>query len=399
MPNIFQKIGKKYNQAANVIRERNSYLDPDGRRDYVIYLYKHLLARKPSESEIKSLAESNNTNFEILQSLFQSKEYKALKKKKKTISKTVYLEDNEDSNAQSPLSSINFSRAYIVGENKPVTAEEAFCWYQRVAEELINQPIQQPISTDNGHQVIKTIENPAIPTLTIITSLYKGEDYIKTFLENITSQTIFEQCQLFIINANSPQNEYSIIKEYLAKFPNIKYLKLDKTIGIYEAWNLAIKQSESEFLTNANVDDLHRKDALELKVNALRENPETDVVYSDVFYSFLPNLPFEIAEKGGIKTNLPTANKFNLLSFNSPHNSPLWRRSLHETIGYFDPTYQSAGDHEFWLRAAFSGVLFMKISEPVVVYYQNPNGISTQKHSPGDIEGPATVERYRSLLS
>lgn len=67
-------------------------------------------------------------------------------------------------------------------------------------------------------------------------------------------------------------------------------------------------------------------------------------------------------------------------------------------IGYFDTTYKSAGDHEFWLRAAFSGVSFMKIPEPVVVYYQNPNGLSTQKDSPGNIEGPETVKRYRSLL-
>ena len=374
-------IRKKFNHIANIIRERNSFLDPDGRRDYVIYLYKHLLERKPSSSELNLLANSKVTNFEILQSLLSSKEYKKLKKKR-----------------TEPTNSNSFSRAYVVGEDKPVTIEEALSWYQKVAEELSNHSVEDSFSEISASQNVKGLEVPSNSILTIITSLYKGENYIKTFLENITSQTIFNQCLLFIIDANSPQDEYVIIKNYLDKYPNIKYLKLEKTIGIYEAWNLAIKNSDSEFLTNANVDDLHREDALELKVKALKDNPEADVVYSDVYYSFLPNLPFKIAKKGGIRTNLPTANKFNLLNFNSPHNSPLWRRSLHEMIGYFDPTYQSAGDHEFWLRAAFSGIFFMKIPEPVVVYYQNPNGVSTQKDSPGDIEGPATVKRYQALL-
>ena len=381
MPNIFKRIRKKLNHIANIIRERNSFLDPDGRRDYVIYLYKHLFERKPSASELNLLANSRITNFEILQSLFSSQEYKTLKRKRT---------DSTDSPS--------FSRASIVGKDKPVTVEEALSWYQKVAEALLDHPVQDNFSRMSSYQSVKNSEISSSSTLTIITSLYKGEDYIKTFLGNITSQTIFDQCLLFIIDADSPQNEYSIIKKYLDKYPNIKYLKLEKTLGIYETWNLAIKNSDSEFLTNANVDDLHREDALELKVKALKDNPEADVAYSDVYYSFLPNLPFEIAKKGEIKTNLPTANKFNLLSFNSPHNSPLWRRSLHETIGYFDPTYQSAGDHEFWLRAAFSGALFIKIPEPVVVYYQNPKGISTQKGSPGDIEGPATVKRYRELL-
>ena len=130
----------------------------------------------------------------------------------------------------------------------------------------------------------------------------------------------------------------------------------------------------------------------------MRDNPEIDVVYSDVYYSFLANMPFEIAEKCGIKTNLPTANKYNLLEVNSPHNSPMWRRKLHDKIGYFDTTYKSAADYEFWLRAAFAGSAFLKIPEPVVVYYQNPQGMSSKKKTPSLVEIPQIIAKYSSLL-
>ena len=59
--------------------------------------------------------------------------------------------------------------------------------------------------------------------ITIITSVYNGGKHIKGFLENIVRQTIFDECELFLLDANSPDNEYEVIKEYQKKFSNIKY--------------------------------------------------------------------------------------------------------------------------------------------------------------------------------
>lgn len=343
---------------------------------YINFLYEYFLRRSPMQHEVSRWLDLRFNYQQILHSFVNSEEYRTI---------------------QGLKESIFFSNTVVVGEDQSIDSNRVISWYKNIAEELNQQKPQKSLRT---FRTRNEGNDCSTPILTILTSMYKGEKYITSFLENMINQTVFKECQLFIIDANSPQNEYEIIREYLEAYPsNIKYVRLKSTIGIYEAWNLAITESASEFLTNANVDDLHRNDALELKVQCLRDNPMVDVVYSDVYYSFIPNLTFEVVEKGGIKTNLPTANKFNLLNFNSPHNSPMWRRSLHDRVGYFDPTYKSAGDHEFWLRSAFSGATFMKIKDPVVVYYQNPDGMSTQQDSPGNIEGPETVKRYRSLLN
>ena len=52
----------------------------------------------------------------------------------------------------------------------------------------------------------------------IITSVYKGEKYINHFLNDITKQTIFNQCELIIINADSPENEEQYINPFLEKY-------------------------------------------------------------------------------------------------------------------------------------------------------------------------------------
>jgi cellulose synthase/poly-beta-1,6-N-acetylglucosamine synthase-like glycosyltransferase len=103
----------------------------------------------------------------------------------------------------------------------------------------------------------KDVDTGLLPKISIITSVYDGDDHIEGFLEDITRQTIFkEKCELILINANSPGNEEEVINQYLKKFPdNIVYKRLDKDPGIYGVWNMGIELSTGEFLTNANLDD------------------------------------------------------------------------------------------------------------------------------------------------
>jgi hypothetical protein len=59
-----------------------------------------------------------------------------------------------------------------------------------------------------------------------IASLYKGRRHLENFLENITSQTIFDQSELIIVDADSPEGEEQIIAEYQKIYPNIIYKKI-----------------------------------------------------------------------------------------------------------------------------------------------------------------------------
>src|SRR5690242_11897465 len=94
----------------------------------------------------------------------------------------------------------------------------------------------------------------ANPRVSIITSLFKGDLFIESFMREIVKQTIFDQCELIIINANSPGNEEPAIFPYVEKHPNIVYLKLKEDPGIYGVWNMAIEMAQSNYIINANVD-------------------------------------------------------------------------------------------------------------------------------------------------
>lgn len=244
------------------------------------------------------------------------------------------------------------------------------------------------------------ITQPSV-LVTAVASLYRGEAFIERFLDNITGQSVFgSHCELVIVDANSPENERPVIERYMAGHKNIRYVRTPNRIGIYDAWNVGVTLAAGQYITNANMDDLRRTDSFELQAAVLDNLGFVDVVYQDVFYSFTPDLTFDAVAARGFASNVPVVTPNNLLSFNSPHNGPMWRKRLHDEVGMFDVGYKSAGDFDFWLRCIRKGKRFFKINDPHVVYYVNPTGISTRPDTRGIVESNRiTREHARHLVS
>jgi glycosyltransferase involved in cell wall biosynthesis len=218
------------------------------------------------------------------------------------------------------------------------------------------------------------------PRVTIITSLYKGGLFIEGFLEDIIKQTIFDECELLIINANSPDNETSIIEKYCDSHPNIRYIRLNYDPGLYGVWNIGIKLARAPYVTNANVDDRLEHTCYEKHAKFLDENQDIDLVYSDHYISNVPNENFCEAQNN--KRGAWIFKDFSkqlALGACLPNNHPMWRVTVHDKVGFFDESFQSAGDWDLWIRTVMQGCLFKKIPQILGVFYINPKGLSRRK--------------------
>jgi glycosyltransferase involved in cell wall biosynthesis len=274
----------------------------------------------------------------------------------------------------------------ILGTSRRITPEK---WTAR-ASEVAKGPAVQPalchpapyLKIDSGVRV------------TAIASLYKGGRYIEKFLASMARQSLGDAFELLIIDANSPENEAEVIRKYQARFKNIRYERINYRIGIYDAWNVGVDMSRGEYLTNTNLDDLRHAASLQIQAETLDRLPFVDVVYQDFYYTFDPELDFDEVAAFGFKSDLPIVSPLNLMHFNSPHNAPMWRKKLHSEIGYFNTGFKSAGDYEFWMRCLTAGKTFFKINTPHVVYYQNPEGVSTDPNMPGLKEGHRMMKEF-----
>lgn len=239
----------------------------------------------------------------------------------------------------------------------------------------------------------------AQPRLSIITSVWNGDEFIEGFLEDITQQTIFSESELIMINANSPGHEEETIRKYMELYPNIIYVSLDKDPGLYGVWNRGIKMASSEFIANANLDDRSSYDALELHVKELEGDPSLDLVYGGYFITEHPNETF-YNNQHIYWVDPPEFTQQNMMKC-LPGPRPVWRKSLHDRYGYFDETFCMSADWGMWLRAVDLGARFKKLDGFYTLYYKNPKGLSTdpdaKRSQQRHLEDQLIVLRYSHL--
>jgi glycosyltransferase involved in cell wall biosynthesis len=191
--------------------------------------------------------------------------------------------------------------------------------------------------------------------VTALVSTYKSAAFMRECLEDLEGQTIARDLEIVIVDADSPEGESAIVEEFQRRFDNIRYIRTPERIGIYPAWNLAIRAASGDFLTPMSTNDRLAPDAYERLIQALEANPDAGLAYGD---SYLTNIPHQ--EYGRHTPSPDYGGEFRWPDYSfedllvncrvGPH--PLWRRSVHAGVGYFDGRYKAIGDQDFWLRLA-----------------------------------------------
>ncbi|MEJ2163891.1 MAG: glycosyltransferase [Desulfobacterales bacterium] len=244
--------------------------------------------------------------------------------------------------------------------------------------------------TDEGRR-----DSPENYLVSAIVSTYNAERFIRGCIEDLEGQTIADKLEIIIVNSGSKQNEDEIIKEFQTKFPNIKYIKTSPRETVYAAWNRGIKAASGKYITNANTDDRHRKDAFEVMANTLEAHSKIVLVYADLIITETENECFESCTPVGFFKWLDF-NREDLLNkgcFMGPQ--PMWRREVHEEYGYFDPSFVSSGDYEFWLRISQTNK-FLHLPIQLGLYLRSPLSIEHSNRERQKEENHTILNMYKN---
>lgn len=209
--------------------------------------------------------------------------------------------------------------------------------------------------------------------ITAIVSVYNCERFIAGCLEDLERQTIANKLEIVVVNSGSQQNEEPIIKEFQRKYDNIIYIKTENRETLYQAWNRGIEASSGKYITNANSDDRHRKDALEIMVRELENDESIGLVYYNFKVTETENETFDNCTLVGYQ-DWPDPDKYILAARPCFGHQTMWRKKLHEKCGYFDARFKIAGDYDFWVRL-FTRCKFRHINEYLGLYLKNPNSL------------------------
>ena len=182
-----------------------------------------------------------------------------------------------------------------------------------------------------------------------IVSTFNSELYLRGCLDDLLSQTIADRIEIIIIDSASTQNEWEIVREYQQQHGNVTYIRTATRETIYAAWNRVVRAARGKYLTNANTDDRHRRDALERMAVELEARADVAVVYADSAVTEVANSEFDMAPLIG-HFRWPDFDARRLFEVCYVGPQPMWRRDLHDVYGEFESSFEVAGDYEFWLR-------------------------------------------------
>ncbi len=276
----------------------------------------------------------------------------------------------------------------------------------REAEPVLRQALERDPADANAQTLLAGVREAlaagaataasATPVISAIVSTYKSEALLRACLEDLEAQTIADELEIIVVDSASPQNERAVVREFQARYPNIRYVRTAERESLYAAWNRGLLLARGRYVTNANTDDAHRPDALEKLVAALDAHPAADLAYAHCAWTGVPNAVYGQTPVDRIVEYPPYHPALSLhYCLLGPH--PVWRRTVFDKIGLFDPTFRSAGDYEFQLRFTAAGLQAVLVPEVLSLFYQNPNGLTFQD-STSQNEQQMLYQRYRGLL-
>ena len=257
------------------------------------------------------------------------------------------------------------------------------------------------MSTSNNQQntiiestdVINSRESDIVAS--VIVSVYNAERYIAGCLEDLLSQSIADKLEIIVVDSGSEQDEGTIVREYQQHHGNINYLRTGQRETVYAAWNRGIQLASGRYISNANADDRHRRDAFEIMAGTLDQRPDIALVYADLLITETENETFERCTPTG-RFGWLDWDRQKLLEgncFMGPQ--PMWRRTLHEEYGYFRSDFVTSGDYEFWLRVSQTHD-FLHLPVVLGLYLKSASSIEHANREAQRRENLQILREYRS---
>lgn len=251
---------------------------------------------------------------------------------------------------------------------------------------------------------------PVLHTVTLISSVFRGDEFLEGFLANSAKLRGYRDCEHFLIRAASPENEHALLVQHVQDYPGAVYINLPLDPGLYEVWNLGVRLATGRYLSNANIDDRRAPEQLFVLQDVLSAHPEIDLASTALRVSTRKNLSWEesdtcqvmfenVGERVYAVDGLFAHTTTGLASRNLPHCMPLWRRSLHARLGCFnEKRYGPSADWAFWLRAGRRGARFHFSARPLGLYLRD-KGTYWRRNTANGAFDTRIVEEFGDLVA
>jgi len=201
-----------------------------------------------------------------------------------------------------------------------------------------------------------------MPTVSVIMNCLNCSRYLREAIDSVYAQT-YTDWEIIFWDDASTDNSAEIAKSYDER---LKYFKCDKTVALYAARNLALKEAKGKYIAFLDCDDIWLPQKLEEQIPLFEKDPKVGIVFSDsILFNEKGNkkLFFNIVkpEKGYVFSKLLICDFVHMPTV-------VVRKEAFDTLTYwFDSRFNMSGDHEAWIRISSKWKLDY-VNKPLALY-------------------------------
>ncbi len=201
------------------------------------------------------------------------------------------------------------------------------------------------------------------PKISLIMSVYNGEDYLSEAIESVLKQT-FKDFELIIINDCSTDSTAEILNKFAELDDRVKVHTNEVNLRLPSSLNKAITLAQGKYIARMDADDICLPDRLEKQYSFMEENP--NVALSSCRFMTLKNGVISSGGCGG-KSDNDSIKALLLVTNPILHPGIIAKADAIRDLGY-DKNFTCTEDMELWTRFVMAGYRIEILPEYLMIY-------------------------------
>ncbi len=201
------------------------------------------------------------------------------------------------------------------------------------------------------------------PEISVIMSVYNGEDYLAEAIESVCNQT-FKNWELIVINDCSNDSTGQILSEFEARDERVKVHTNEVNLRLPKSLNKALSLAKGKYVARMDADDICISTRLQTQFDFMESHP--DVSLSSCRFLTIKN---GVLSSGGCGLRNDSESLKALLLVTNPilHPGIIARSEDIKKLEY-DTTLTCTEDLELWTRMVANGMKLEILPEYLMVY-------------------------------
>ena len=201
------------------------------------------------------------------------------------------------------------------------------------------------------------------PKISLIMSVYNGEDYLAEAIESVLNQT-FKDFELIVINDCSTDSTVEILNRFAELDKRVKVHNNEVNLRLPSSLNKAISYAQGKYIERMDADDICLPERLEKQYNFMENNP--GVALSSCRFMTLKN---GLISSGGCGGKSDNESIKALLLVTNPilHPGIIAKADAIRSLCY-DKNFTCTEDMELWTRFVMAGYDIEIMPEYLMIY-------------------------------